>query len=170
MKLLTAVLIVPFLSCGLTGCKKGAVPSAGSSRAEGPEGEIRTAILAHLAHRGTLNLQTFDTEVKQVTFQGDRAQALVDFQVKNGPGTMQLTYQLEKRDGSWAVTESNPVGSNFSHPSLDSNSTPPTAAPGGIPDSVKETLKDFKAGGFGGSVTSLPAGHPSAAGDPGSSR
>ena len=165
MKLLTTVLIVWFLSCGLTGCKKGAVPSAGSSQVDGPDGEIRTAILAHLAHRGTLNLQAFETEVKQVTFQGDRAQALVDFHVKNGPGTMQLTYQLEKRDGGWAVTESNPVGSNFSHPSLDSNSTPPAAAPGSIPDSVKGTLKDFKAGEFGGSATTLPAGHPSAPGE-----
>jgi hypothetical protein len=169
MQFLSAVLIVSFLSSGLAGCNKAAVPSAGSSRAEGSEGEIRTAILAHLAHRGTLNLQAFDTEVTQVAFQGDRAQARVDFRVKNGPGTMQLTYQLEKRNGSWAVTESNPVASNFSHPALGSSSASPDAAPSGVPDSIKESLKDFNAGKFGGSFTRLPAGHPSSAGDSGSS-
>src|SRR5689334_10637272 len=90
----------------LLGCKNGpgaaqATPSA--------EDSIRTAIQAHLAHRGSLNLQAFDTNVKQVTINGDHASADVEFQVKGGQGAMQLTYALEKRDGSWSVIESDPV-------------------------------------------------------------
>jgi len=42
--------------------------------------------------------------VKQVTIDRDHAQAQVEFHVKNGPGTMQLTYALAKRDGAWSVS------------------------------------------------------------------
>ena len=122
----------------LAGCSNSGAPSAASpvgtapvqSAAEQtPEAAIRTAIQAHLAHKGTLNLQAFQTEVKQVTIQGDRAQAEVEYRVKDGPGSMQLTYALEKRDNAWSVVESVPVGSNFSHPSLDQAQAPPTAGP-----------------------------------------
>ena len=98
--------------------------------AQTPESAIRTAIQAHLAHNGTLNLAAFQTEVKQVTIQGDRAQAEVEYRVKDGPGSMQLTYALQKRDNAWSVVESVPVGSNFSHPSLDQAQAPAPATGG----------------------------------------
>jgi hypothetical protein len=53
MKLATALLLAVSFSVVLAGCKKG----AGSSK--DPNAEIRTAIEAHLAHRGNLNLQAF---------------------------------------------------------------------------------------------------------------
>lgn len=126
----------------ILGCKND--PGA-AQRAQSPENSIRTAIQAHLAHQGSLNLQAFDTDVKQLTIQGDRATADVEFRVKGGSGAMQLTYALEKRDGVWSVVESDPVGSNFSHPALDQGQSAPNAGPGAS-HSLADTLRSFKAG------------------------
>jgi len=64
------------LAINVMGCKKIAADT---------NNDIRIAIEAHLAQKGTLNLKAFDTVVKHVTLQGDRAQAQVEFHVKNGP-------------------------------------------------------------------------------------
>ena len=125
------------------GCKNGSgVPQ---SQAQSPEDSVRTAIQAHLAHKGNLNLQAFDTDVKQVTIQGDHAQAEVEFRVKSGPGAMQLTYALERRDGAWSVIDSDPVGSNFSHPGLNQNQGESSSVPGAS-HSLADTLRSFGAG------------------------
>jgi len=174
--------IVPALAgllfIGMAGCQNSAQPSASSAPGaagvpiaaaapsptpvvdQSPEGQIRTAIQAHLAHNSNLNLKSFDTDVKQVSIQGDHAQAQVEFRVKGGPGAMQLTYQLQKQGEGWAVVDSNPVGSNFSHPGLDQGQPPNApAAPGTAPDSLAETLRSFKQGAAG-PAPSLPPGHP----------
>jgi hypothetical protein len=156
MKLVTALLLAASLSGVLVGCKKGA------SSGKDLNAEIRTAIQAHLAHKGNLNLQAFEMNVQAVTVQGDHAQAQVAYNVKNGPGVMQLTYSLEKRDGSWSVIESNPVGSNFSHPKLDGTQNPATG--GGtdnVGNSISDMVRGLKSGGSGaGGTQNLPPGHP----------
>ena len=131
----------------LLGCKNN--PITAQAGVPSAEDSIRTAIQAHLAHKGTLNLQAFDTDVKQVTITGDHASADVEFHVKGGPGAMQLTYALEKHDGAWSVIESDPVGSNFSHPGLDQGQSTPNSAPNAVPGanhSLADTLRSFKAG------------------------
>jgi hypothetical protein len=151
----TIVLLV--LTASLTaGCKSDL--RVAQPKAQAPEDAIRTAIQAHLAHKGTLNLQAFDTDVKQVTIEGDRAQAQVEFRVKGGPGSMQLTYALEKHDGNWSVIESDPVGSNFSHPSLDKGQNPPANTTPGASHSLAETLRSFGVGATPGQP--LPPGYP----------
>jgi hypothetical protein len=149
------VLLV-FVASLLSGCKSD--PRAAQPKTQAPEDSIRTAIQAHLAHKGTLNLQAFDTDVKQVTIDGDHAQAQVEFRVKGGPGSMQLTYALEKHDGSWSVVESDPVGSNFSHPALDQGQSPPMNGTAGASRSLADTLRSFKAGAV--PEQPLPPGHP----------
>jgi hypothetical protein len=136
-----SIILLALVASLILGCKND--PGAAQAGTQSPEDSIRKAIQAHLAHQGSLNLQAFDTDVKQVTIQGDHAQAAVEFRVKSGPGSMQLTYALEKRDGAWSVVESDPVGSNFSHPSLDQSQ--PTPVPGAS-HSLADTLKSFKAG------------------------
>ena len=106
---------------------------------------IRTAINSHVAARGNLNTSAFDTEIQKVDIQGNEAKADVAFHVKGGPGVMQLTYNLKKTGGTCAVVESNPVGSNFTHPALDANGAPtPGAAPGApapdIMDAVRQKM------------------------------
>jgi len=88
---------------------------------------IRSAIDAHLARNSNLNVAAFDTEVQNVNVQGNEAKADVAFRVKGGPGVMQLTYDLKKTGGTWAVVQLSPVGSNFTHPVPDGNGM---AAPG----------------------------------------
>jgi hypothetical protein len=85
-------------------------------------------------------------ELQKVDIQGDEAKADVAFHVKGGPGVMQLTYNLKKTGANWAVVESNPVGSNFTHPALDGTGAPaPTAtsgsgAPADIMDAVRQKM------------------------------
>jgi hypothetical protein len=154
MKFAAALLVAVSLSGSLAGCKKG----AGAN--QDPNADIRRAIEAHLAHRGNLNLAAFDMNLQQVTIQGDHAQAQVTYNVKNGPGVMQLTYALEKHDGSWSVVESNPAGSNFSHPKLDSNQNPVTGgANGDVGSSISDMVRGMKSGA-GSAGQSLPPGHP----------
>src|ERR1700687_4114575 len=123
---ITLFLCAVAVGCQQSGNSVSRAPAVASADA-GQNDAIRSAIQAHLAHNGNLSLNSFDTEVKQVTFDGDHAQAQVEFHAKNGPGTMQLTYALAKRDGAWSVVESTPGGSNFSPPGLD-KSQPPAAA------------------------------------------
>jgi len=142
MKLLTATFFCALLGWGLCGCSK----SAGSAgEAPSPDAEIRAAISARLATQGTLNLQSFDTDVKQVTIQGDRAQAQVEFRVKNGSGAMSMTYQLQRHDGAWTVLDANPEGSDFSHPGVG-NPPPAPAEAGGSTHSLADTIRSFTTG------------------------
>lgn len=144
------------LVMAMAGCKKSAADT---------NNDIRIAIEAHLAHKGTLNLKAFDTVMKQVTLQGDRAQAQVEFHVKNGPGMMQLTYALQKTAGTWTVVESNPVNADFSHPSLDSTQSPTGGAPAGSDPVVSDALRNFRMGG-NTAPANLPPGHPPVTGNP----
>jgi len=132
------------------------VASAGASSNDA----IRTAIQAHLSHNTNLSLKSFDTEVKQVKVDGVRAQALVEFHVKNGPGTMQLTYALTKRDDNWVVTGSMPVGSNFSHPALDKAQASPAGGTTAGDSAVFHVMDNLHGRTSTGSQN-LPPGHPS---------
>jgi hypothetical protein len=148
MKLLTAIFFCALLGWGLCGCSRGAGSGAPASQAPNPDAEIRAAILARLATQATLNLQSFDTDVKQVTIQGDRAQAQVDFRVKNGPGAMSMTYQLQRHDGAWTVLDANPEGSDFSHPGVRNPQSAP-AEVGGSTHSLADTIRAFTTGAPG---------------------
>lgn len=158
---MTRIVLLLLTASLILGCKN----DSRAPQSRSPEDAIRTAIQAHLAHKGTLNLQAFDTDIKQVTIQGDHAQADVEFHVKNGPGAMQLTYALEKRDSTWSVIEGDPVGSNFSHPALDGGQSPGTNGVPGASHSLADTLRSFTAAAGAPAPQPLPAGHPSLTGD-----
>jgi hypothetical protein len=154
----TLIISIVIVGCQQRGNSISGTPAVTSADAS-PNDAVRTAIEAHLAHNGNLSLKSFDTEVKQVTFDGDRAQAQVEFHVKNGPGTMQLTYALAKRDGAWSVVESTPGGSNFSHPGLDKSQAPAAGGTTSGDSSVFRALDNFHAG-TAAPTKSLPPGHP----------
>lgn len=124
------------------GCKKGANENE----------QIRAAIVKRLTERGTLNMGAFDTDLKQVNVQGDKAQADVVFHPKNGPqeAQMQMSYSLEKRNGVWTVLESKTAGGGMNHPPMDGGQ-------GGSP--VSDALKNFH-GQAEGAQGALPPGHP----------
>lgn len=123
-----------------------------------PIAPIKTAIQAHLAHNSNLRLDSFDMELKQITFDGDHAKAQAEFHAKRGEGTMQLTYALAKRDGTWSVIESTPNGSNFSHPGLDKGQVRAAGGKGGDDSSVFQVL-DRLHDSTGALAQTLPPGH-----------
>jgi hypothetical protein len=130
-----------------------------------PGTAIRSAILAHLARNAGLNPNAFDTEVKRVTLDGDRAQAEVEFHVKNGSGVMQLTYALTRHNGAWSVVESTPMGSNFSHPQLNATQAAPPNAGTSADSSIFRTMDNFH-GTPMSPTRKLPPGHPPIAATP----
>jgi len=147
----------------LAGCQQptGSLPSSPkvASTTASANDAIQTAIQSHLAHNGNLRLDAFDMAVKQVTFDGDHAQAQVEFHAKTGAGTMQLTYALVKQGGSWTVLESKPDGSNFSHPPLDKTQGTANTGKTGENPPVFDVLDKIH-GGSPTAAQSLPAGHP----------
>ena len=143
MKKMALLAVIAMLALG---CKSGL--GVGNSQAQ-TENAVRAAIQDHLAHNGNLNLQAFDTDVKQVTIQGDHAQADVEFRIKGGPGAMELTYSLEKHDGAWSVIDSDPAGSNFSRPASNGGQGESQRESSTIPGashSLGDTLRSFGAG------------------------
>ena len=150
--------------CNHQGASVSGALAAPSANAD-PNDAIRTVIQARIAHNGNLNLQSFDTEVKQITIDGAHARAQVEFHAKNGPGAMQLTYALEKRDGAWIVVESNSGGGNFAHPPLDGSQIPSQKGTGGANSSVFQTL-DKLHGRAAANSQNLPPGHPPVAASP----
>jgi hypothetical protein len=162
-------LVVSVAICA--GCRQPANSTGatdGASADASPNEAVRMAIQAHIAHNGNLDLKAFDTDVKQVTIDRDHAQAEVEFHVKKGSGAMQLTYQLEKRNGAWAVVESQPLGSNFSHPALNKAQTPATGSTSSDP-AIFRALDNFH-GSAATPPQNLPPGHPPIAPPPKSAK
>jgi hypothetical protein len=126
---------------------------------------IKTAIQAHLAHNSNLRLHSFDMELKQITVDGNHAKAQAEFHAKSGGGTMQLTYALAKRDGTWSVIESTPKGSNFSHPGLNNGQLPAAGVKRGDDSSVFQVL-DKLHDRTGALAQTFPTGHPPVAASP----
>jgi hypothetical protein len=116
-----------------------ALLGAGCGQTTSDNDAIRGAISTHLAGNGNLNTSAFNMEIQKVDIQGDQAKADVAFHVKGGPGVMQLTYDLKKTSGAWAVVESNPVGSNFTHPALEGTDS---AAPGSVQSLPSQDIMD----------------------------
>lgn len=90
---------------------------------------IRASIEKHLSGRADLNLSAMDREVKQISVNGDHATAQVEFRLKQGAGSMQVEYALERQSGEWAVTNSQPGGGQSPHPGMGS----PGAGGNGMP-------------------------------------
>jgi hypothetical protein len=101
----------------------GAIWAVGCSKsgAGGQEASVRQAIMTHLASNSNLNMQAFQTQVTKVNVQGDHAQADVEFHLKDGPGVMQLSYDLEKHGNDWQVVNSANTNGNFAHPMPGAN-------------------------------------------------
>lgn len=141
------IALLAMMATLMLGCKNGS--GVAPSQAQPAEDSVRVAIQDHLAHDTNLNPQAFDTDVKQVTIQGDHAQAQVEFRLKSGPGAMQLTYALEKRAGTWSVINSDMGSGNFTHPAPNQSQGEPSSVPGanmpGANHSLTDTLKSFGA-------------------------
>jgi hypothetical protein len=117
-----------------------AVLAAGCGKKLSDQDAVRASIDKHLNGRADLNLSAMDREVKQVTVNGDRASAQVEFRVKGGDAKMDIEYSLQRQGKDWTVLSSQPVGMGDPHSGMQQ-------PPGGGMDS-------------GGGQ--MPAGHPPA--------
>jgi hypothetical protein len=97
---------------------------------------IRASIDKHLSGVSGLNLSAMNREVKQVSINGDNANAVVEFRLTDGSTGMQVGYTLERKGADWNVVQSKPLGM----PDM-----PGMGMPGGAPD---------------GGANSMPPGHP----------
>lgn len=106
------VIAAIFVAAFAIGCRRQA--NSPDARAA-----IQAALQAHVSHQGNLNLAAMDMTVENVSVNGDRAQAHVQFRLRDNNVTMEMLYDLEEHDGSWIVTHSQPSGGQFSHPPMD---------------------------------------------------
>ena len=98
---------------------------------------IRSGIMQHLNSVGNLNMSAMVMDVRTVSINGNQAHAEVEFRPKTGgvPGQgMQVAYNLEKRDGSWVVLKTQPLGGMIQHPDPNQNPhTNPDVHSGALP-------------------------------------
>jgi hypothetical protein len=107
----TAAKFVFLIASLAGGCRHASV--------QNPQDTIRAALQQHLSQQGNLNLAAMDMNIENVTVNGNRAQAQVQFRLHENNVTMEMLYMLEEHGGSWIVTHSQPAGGQFSHPPMD---------------------------------------------------
>lgn len=135
------------------------IGSGGCKKQANDNDAIRAGILQHLTQIGTLNMSAMDMDIRTVTINGNQAHAEVEFRPKTGgtPGAgMQVAYNLEKRDGTWVVLKSQPIGGMIQHPDPGQNPHKnQDVHTGGMPN-FNEILNPSGTPAQG----ALPPGHP----------
>lgn len=109
--------------------------SACKSKPDGKEA-IKAGVLKHLAAMQGLNVPNMEVNVTQFTINGNQATAQVEIKAKSGDnsgGSMNLSYNLEKRGDEWAVIKGVPAGGTIQHPAP--GEMPAGAMPPGHPGS-----------------------------------
>jgi hypothetical protein len=79
---------------------------------------VRAGIDKHLSGVAGVNMSAMDREVKQISVNGEHATAQVEFHAKQGGGTMQMDYTLDRKGGEWTVTSSQPGGGLSPRPGM----------------------------------------------------
>ena len=90
--------------------------AAGCKKQANDQDAIRASIDKHLNARADLNMSAMDRDVKQISVNGDHATAQVEFRLKQGNGSMQIEYVLQRQGGEWTITNSQPAGGQNPHP------------------------------------------------------
>ncbi|HEX2663001.1 MAG TPA: hypothetical protein VHM93_09235 [Candidatus Acidoferrum sp.] len=159
MKRLVLALGLAAALLGPSACRKQASDSAA----------IRSGIMQHLSAIGNLNMSAMDMDVRSVSINGNQAHAEVEFRPKGGGvagAGMQVAYNLEKREGSWVVLKTQPLGGTIQHPDPNQNPhTNPDVHSGAVPK-----FNDILNPAGSPPQAALPAGHPQVASPPPTSK
>jgi len=87
--------------------------SASCNRGINSRRAVEKAIEAHLERNSSLALNAFTTEISDVKFEGDNAEAVVKFASKQAPHmSVQVRYTLRKEGDHWVVQSSSGMGGN----------------------------------------------------------
>ena len=139
--------------------------AGGCKKQQNDNDAIRAGIMQHLTGVGTLNMSAMVMDIQRVSINGNQAHAEVEFRPKTGSpqgAGMQVSYNLEKRDGAWFVLKTQAAGGMIQHP--DPNQNPhqnQDVHSGGLPR-FNDVLNPVAAPAQG----SLPPGHPPAKSQP----
>jgi hypothetical protein len=78
---------------------------AACNRGNGSQEAVRQGVIDFVAARG-LNIQGMNVDLTSVQFNGNQADATVEFTPKGGPAGsgMSMKYQLQQQSGKWVVT------------------------------------------------------------------
>ncbi|HKO03347.1 MAG TPA: hypothetical protein VJW51_01295 [Candidatus Acidoferrales bacterium] len=119
---------------------------AGCNRQRDEKEAISASIRQHVTSMSGLRMDAMVLELSQVTLNGNHAEAMAEFRPKQGPAgtSLQVRYQLEKREGAWVVLSGQPVGGQMSHPAGGQMPPGQTVSPDTQPQGQ----------------AALPAGHP----------
>ncbi len=117
------------------------IGSAGCKKARGDQEAIRQSVERHLQGNQSLNLSAMDMSFQQIRVEGDKAEADVQFLLKQGGVTMQMAYFLERHGGDWVVVKSQPMDGQFAHPPMEE--THSNMAPSGEVHSALPRIDDF---------------------------
>jgi hypothetical protein len=93
---------------------------------------IRNALLTYLSQRSGLNMSAMDVNIKQVTQEGDHAEAQVEFRAKQGDAKMEMTYKFERQGDNWVVKGSSGTAGS-GHPAIPESAPPQPGATGELP-------------------------------------
>ena len=108
---------------------------------------VRQGILSYLSQNKNLSLNAMDIEVKQVTFRGQEADAVVVFKPKGGDPSsgMSMHYTLERQNGGWVVKKKADSGAHGATKAAPMSQiplpTPSGAMPPGHPPMSAEPKK-----------------------------
>ncbi len=122
---------------------------------------IRAAITQHLQALNTLNLQSMDMDVTNISVTGNQAKADASFRPKTGApagASMQISYRLEKSGDAWRVLRTEAMGGVIDHPAPGTNPHNPAGqnpSHGSLPD-----VHDFFQKPTPAPNKQLPPGHP----------
>jgi hypothetical protein len=136
--------------------------SVGCKNQDSDRDAVRSGIHQHLASLKTLNLGAMDMNITNVSIQGNKAQAQVEFRPKTGApqgAGMQVAYSLEKQDGLWVVQYTQPAGGSIEHPAPGEN---PHKNANSTSSSSMPNFRDLLPAGAGSGP--LPPGHPALSG------
>jgi hypothetical protein len=85
--------------------------AASCSRGINSRSAVERAIEAHLERNSSLALNAFTTEISDVKFEGENAEAVVQFKSKQAPHmSVQVRYTLRKEGDHWVVQSSSAMG------------------------------------------------------------
>jgi hypothetical protein len=89
---------------------------AGCNKQGNDQDAIRASIEKRLNGRSDLNMSVMDREVKQISVNGDKATAQVEFRLKGGDARMEIEYTLQRQGKEWEVLDGEPMGGGSSDP------------------------------------------------------
>ena len=101
---------------------------------------IVAAIQKHLSQASGVNMGAMEMSVQAISINGDKAQADAQFRVKQGPGSMQITYTLGRQGSEWIVLSNQPGGGQLRHPPMDKG---PSGTEGSPSSPSSSDMTDF---------------------------